>query len=213
MTFYKEEDIPEEEWYRWIRKWKIGIDWVFLPSSLANRLRELRAKVGVSSEWEVISELIKKDEELKPEVTFLSNDSLEEGIRKLISDAEKELLIMCRALDKTFEREILDACERGVYVRAILAPIKKLERERYPELSRLREAIGDFSSRLEIRQNEKQHARVIVTDKGAIVGSTDLDYYGIRVHKNVSIYTTDITIREALRIFFSKLWDESSNIT
>ena len=69
------------------------------------------------------------------------------------------------------------------------------------------------SSKIPARNNVNQHARVIVSEKAVLVGSADPDYFGLKIHKNASIYTTNATVVNAAKLFFDKIWQESKDYT
>jgi len=96
-----------------------------------------------------------------------------------------------------------------VAVKIVTVPTEKLKQEKYPEISRLAEALRKVSLKTEVKKNVKQHARLIVLEKAALVGSADPDYYGLKIQKNASIYTTNATVVNAVKLFFDKVWQES----
>lgn len=165
--------------------------------------------MGVGFEWEVISELLKSYHGLKAETVLItSQGELQSKMTEIIVNAEKQLLIMCRALDETLLPHIIEAQDRGVTVKIITVPVAKLKNEKYQEISRLVEASKKVSAKTQVRENIKQHARVIVSEKAAFIGSTDPDYFGLNIHNNASVYCLNPTVIYATELFFDKVWQE-----
>ena len=207
---YVEGLVKVYEWREWTKAWGVASEAIYLPTQLASELRTIKPTMGVGFEWEVISELLKCYQGWKAEATLVtSEDELQLRMTELVESAEKQLLIMCRALDETLLAPIARAQDRGVVVKIIAAPTEKLKQEKYPEISRLTEALRKASAKTQVKKSVKQHARVIVSEKAALVGSADPDYYGLKIHKNASIYTTNATVINAAKLFFDKVWQES----
>lgn len=196
--------IDESEWYGWIKSWGVNIDWIYLPTDMAGKLRELREKLGLASEWEVISEMLKQSAGLKPSpMLFLEN--AKEKIEELIDTATKQIFIMCEVIDTTISQRIIDSFKRGVDVKVLLPPLEKLRARKS-----VKKAIDDLKrGGIEIRENSYVHARFLIADDKTIVGSTDLDLHGLTVHLNASIFTANPTVINGLKMFFNEVWDKS----
>lgn len=201
--------IEESTWYDWVKSWGVNISWMYLPTDLANELKERKEKSGLSSEWEVISEMLKQSTGLKPSYLLLLKNA-EEKIEEMINTATKQILIMCRAIDTTVSPKIIDSFKKGVEVKILLPPLDRLRRQKIPDLRRVEKAFDQFKEEgIEVRENPDVHARFLIVDNKAIVGSTDLDAYGLTVHFNASILTTDPLIVDRIKMFFNEVWDKS----
>lgn len=210
ISAYVEGQVKVHEWREWMKAWGVASEAIYLPAQILTELRTIKPIMGVGFEWEVISELLKSYQGWKAETILVtSGDELQLKIGELIQNATKELLIMCRALDETLLTQITEARGRGVEVKIIAVPTQKLKGEKYPEITRLAEAWRKVSAKTEVKENIKQHARVIISDKAALVGSADPDYYGLKIHHNASVYTTNPTVISAARLFFDGVWQDS----
>ena len=207
---YVEGQVKAYEWQEWMQTWGVASEVIYIPTQLASELRVIKPTMGVGFEWEVISELLKSYQGSKAEAILVtSEEELHLKMTQVIESAEKQLLIMCRALDETLLTPIVEAQGRGVAVKIVTVPTEKLKQEKYPEISRLAEAWKKLSSKIPVKRNVKQHARVIVSERAVLVGSADPDYYGLKIHKNASIYTTNATVVNAAKLFFDRIWQES----
>lgn len=211
ISAYIEGIVKVYEWWEWMKAWGVASETIYLPTQLASQLRAIKPTMGVGFEWEVISELLKSYQGWKSEATLVTSEGeLQLKMSELIENAQKQLLIMCRALDETLLTPISLAQDRGVTVKIITTPTEKLKHEKYPEISRLTEALRKASEKIPVKENAKQHARVIISENATLVGSADPDYYGLKIHKNASIYTTNPTVVSAAKFFFDKVWQESA---
>lgn len=200
------------EWREWMRMWGAASEAIYLPTQLMNQLRTIKPTMGVGFEWEVISELVRSFQGSRAEAILVtSEDEIQKKMAEVVRGANKELLIMCRAFDETLLPAITEAQDRGVVVRIVTVSTQRLKLEKYPEIGRLEEALKKASVKVQVKTNPKQHARVIVSEGVALVGSTDPDYYGLKVHKNASIYTTNPTVVNAAKLFFESVWQESES--
>jgi len=208
---YVEGHFKAHEWREWMKAWGVASEAIYIPTQLAVALRRIQLTMGVGFEWEVISELLKSYRGSQAEAFLVTTeDRLQATMAQLIADAAKEVKIMCRALDETLLDALAEAVNRGVEVKVVTVPTEKLKQEKYPETTRLAEAVRKVSSmRIQLKTNPKQHSRIIVSERAALVGSADPDYYGLKVHRNASIYTTNPTVVNAAMWFFDKLWEES----
>lgn len=207
---YVEGQVKNYQWQEWMKTWGVASEAICLPTSLVSQLRAIKPTMGVGYEWEVISELLKSYQGSKAEAILVTSEAqLQVKMTEVITRAQKELLIMCRALDKTLLGPITEAQDRGVGVKIVTAPTEMLKGEKYREIGRLSEALEKASLKSEVKANAKQHARIIASEQAALVGSTDPDYYGLKIHKNASIYTTNATVVNAAKVFFDKVWQES----
>jgi hypothetical protein len=210
ISVFVEGQVKIHEWREWMKAWGVASEAIYLPAQLLTELRTIKPVMGVGFEWEVISELLKLNRGCKAEATLVtSGDELQLKMAELIQKATKELLIMCRALDETLLTQIAEAQGRGVEVKIIAVPTEKLKGEKYPEINRLAEAWRKVSIKTQVRENIKQHARIIISDMAVLVGSADPDYYGLKIHHNASIYTTNPTVINAARLFFDRVWQDS----
>ena len=55
------------------------------------------------------------------------------------------------------------------------------------------------------------HSRFLIADDSVLIGSTDLDTYGLTVHLNTSVYTKDQTTIEGLKLHFNKVWNSKES--
>lgn len=213
--FEFEHEIGEMEWIDLLKEWGYRTTLIYLPVDLAEKLRELMKTAGFLKEWEVINELIKKFKGIKPQQILLCRkETLKSKYLELINTASKQLLILCRAIDNLTGEHIIKA-KRGknIDVKIITAPIRQLKREKVPELRRFSEALKSLRDNgAEIKQNKNIHARILIADDKAIIGSTDPDYYGLTLHINASLYTEDPTVVEKARMFFDEIWRESREV-
>jgi len=210
IRLYVEGQVKVYEWREWIKTWGVASEAIYLPTELANRLRAIKPTMGVGFEWEVISELLRSYQGSKAEAILVtSEDDLQAKMTQLIEGAKKELLILCRAFDKTLLTAISQAHDRGVDVKMVTVPTNRLKDEKYPEISRLTEASRKASRKIQVRTNMTQHSRLIVSENATLVGSVDPDYYGLKIHKNAMVYTVNPTVVSAARMFFDKVWQES----
>lgn len=210
LTMYTEGQVKTHDWQDWMKSWGASIEVIYLPKELASSLREIKPRMGVGIDWEVISELLRNYQGEKSEIVLLSSEhDLELKMREIIAGANKELLIMCRAFDETFLTPIIEAQDRGATVKLIAVPIERLREEKFREPSRLTQAQKKASSKLHIKTNISQHARIIVSEQAALVGSTDPDYFGLKIHKNASVFTTNPSVIQAAKLFFNSLWEEA----
>lgn len=201
--------IAESMWYEWVKSWGVNIDWMYLPTDLANKLRELKGKLGLGSEWEVISEMLKQKTGLKPSNLLLLKNA-KEKIEEMINTATKQIFIMCRVIDTTASPKIIDSFKRGVKVKILLPPLGRLRAQKIPDLRRVEKAFEQLKGEgIEIRESRDVHARFLIVDDKAIVGSTDLDTYGLTVHLNAAILTTDPLVVNGIKLFFNEVWDKS----
>jgi len=210
LSTYVEGQIKVYDWQEWMKTWGVACEAVYLPTQLTNRLRAIKPTMGVGFEWEVISELVKSYQGSTAEAILItSGDEIQAKMAEVIAGAKKELLMMCRAFDETLLPAIAQARDRGVMVRIVTVPTQKLKQEKYPEIGRLEEALKKAFPKIQVKENAKQHARLIISECVALVGSTDPDYYGLKIHKNASIYTTNPTVVNAAKLFFESVWQES----
>jgi len=210
LSNYVEGQVKAYEWWEWMKAWGVACEAIYLPTQLMNQLRAIKPTMGVGFEWEVISELVKSYQGSTAEAILVtSEDKIQEKMAEVIEGAKKELLIMCRAFDETLLPAIAEAQDRGVVVKIVTVPTQRLKQEKYPEIGRLEEALKKASPKIQVKKNAKQHARLIVSECVALVGSTDPDYYGLKVHKNASVYTTNPTVVNAAKLFFESVWQES----
>jgi len=208
-----EVDIPESTWYGWARDWGKRVEWMYLPSSLGQRLRKLREELGVSSEWEVVSELVEARKVGEVENLLVHGSGLKETIKKVLNRTQTELLIAAVAVDTTIVDHISQVRTRGADVRLVIRPLKNLLGPRKRERRTIATAIQRLlEAGVLIREHPDAHARFIVSDGSAVVGSTDLDNYGLNVHRNASVFTRDPTVVDGLKLFFEEVWEESENI-
>jgi len=208
--------VGEIEWVDFLKSWGYRTTLVYVPVNVAEKLQETMKTLGFLKEWEVVDELMKKFKDFKPQQVLLcTKETLKQRYLELVNTTSKQLLLMCRAIDKLVGEHIIKAkTEKNVDVKVIVAPISRLKRERFPEISRFQETIrGLCDSGVEIKQNENIHARILVADDKAIVGSTDPDYYGLMSHINASIYTEDPTVIEKAKEFFNDTWRKSRQVT
>jgi len=154
-------------------------------------------------------------------LVFFDGESITSQWHEVAGDAEKELFVLCRALDKTdhaFFEALSWTAKRGEYrgepnavdVKVVISPLSALRRERYQELRRVEEAVKELVTvGVQVRQNPRQHARLIVSEHEAVVGSADPDYFGVHIHRNVSIYTNARGAVRSMLEFSKQVWDES----
>lgn len=210
ILVYVEGQINIHDWHTWTQTWGVASEAIYLPKELANRLRAIKPVMAVGVEWEVITELLKSYQGLKAEsILTTSEDELETKMAEVIVNAEKQLMILCRALDEMLVPQMIATRDKGVDVRIVMVPTDKLRDEKYPQLARIEQALKKVCPRIKVRMNVQQHARMVVSEKAVLVGSTDPDYFGLKIHKNASVYTTDATVVYAAQLFFDKLWQES----
>ena len=214
--FDLQHEIGEIEWIDLLKEWGYRTTLIYVPVGLAEMLRERMKTAGFLKEWEVIDELIKKFKGIKPQQIFLCRkETLKQKYLELINMASKQLLIMCKAIDNLTGEPIIKA-KRGknIDVKIITAPISRLKREKFPEIRRFSEALKSLAyNGAEIKQNDNIHARILIADDKAVIGSTDPDYYGLTLHINASLYTEDPTVVEKARMFFDEIWRKSRQVT
>jgi hypothetical protein len=208
---YAARHVKNYEWLEWLKTWGVAIEAIYLPTRLASELRAIKPTMGVGFEWEVISELVKSYQGSMAEAILVTGDEIQAKMAEVIAGAKKELLIMCRAFDKTLLPHVAEAQDRGVVVKVVTVPTQKLKQEKYPEIGRLEEALKEASVKFQVKKNGKQHARVIISECVALVGSGDPDYYGLKVHRNACVYTTNPTVINAAKLFFESVWQESQS--
>jgi phosphatidylserine/phosphatidylglycerophosphate/cardiolipin synthase-like enzyme len=207
---YAGRHVKKDEWREWLETWGVASEAIYLPTRLASELRAIKPPMGVGFEWEVISELVKSYQGSRAEAILVtSEDEIEAKMAEVIAGAKKELVIMCRAFDETLFPALAEAWDRGVVVKIVTVPTQRLKQEKYPEIGRLEEALKKASVKIQVKTNAKQHARVIISECAALVGSADPDYYGVKVHRNACVYTTNPTVVNAAKLFFESVWQES----
>ena len=214
--FEFQHTIGEIEWVDFLKSWGYETTLIYVPFNVAEKLQETMKTMGFLKEWEVIDELIKKFKDIKPQQVLLcTKETLKQRYLELVNATSKQLLIMCRAIDKLVGEYVAKAkVEKNIDVKVIITPISRLKRERFPEISRFGETIRSLRDiGVEIKQNENMHARILVADDKAIMGSTDPDYYGLMSHINASIYTDDPTVVEKAKMFFDSVWRKSRQVT
>ena len=208
--------IREIEWVDFLKSWGYRTTLIYVPVNIAEKLQETMKTMGFLKEWEVIDELMKKFKDIKPQQVLLcTKETLKQRYLELVNTTSKQLLIMCRAIDKLVGEHLAKAkAEKNIDVKVIIAPISRLKHERFPEISRFGETIRSLRDiGVEIKQNKNIHARILIADDKAIVGSTDPDYYGLMSHINASIYTEDPTVIEKAKMFFDDVWRKSRQVT
>jgi len=202
--------VKNYEWREWMKTWGVASEAIYLPTRLASELRAIKPTMGVGFEWEVISELVKSYQGSMAEAVLVtSEDEIQAKMAEVMAGAEKELFIMCRAFDETLLPTVVEARDRGVVVKIVTVPTQRLKQEKYPEIGRLEEALKKASVKIQVKKNPKQHARVIVSEWVALIGSADPDYYGLKVHRNACVSTTNPTVVNAAKLFFESVWQES----
>ena len=213
IVAYVEGQLKAPEWQEWMQRWGVASEAIYIPTEIANELRKIKPTMRVGFEWEVIIELLKSYQGSEAESILVTSEAeLNLKMTQVIEGAEKQLLIMCRAFDETFLTPIVEAQGRGVAVKIVTVPTEKLKQEKHSDdiSSRMGQALKKLSSsKIPAKKNVSQHARVIVSEKAALVGSTDPDYFGLKIHKNASIYTTNATVVNAALLFFHRIWQES----
>lgn len=213
ILVYVEGQVRLSEWREWMNTWGAACEAIYLPTKLTNQLRAISPTMGVGFEWEVITELLKAYQGGKAEAILVTGgDELKAKMTEVIAGANEELLIMCRAFDETLFPAITEAQARGVDIKMIMVPTERLKDEKYPDISRLPQALKKARQTIQIRTNVAQHARVIVSELGALVGSADPDYYGLTIHRNAMVHTLNPTVVNAARLFFDKVWQESDSL-
>jgi hypothetical protein len=206
---YAGRHVKKDEWREWLKTWGVASEAIYLPTRLASELRAIKPTMGVGYEWEVISELVKSYRGARAEAILVtSGDEIQAKMAEVIAGAKKELLIMCRAFDKMLFPPLTEAQNRGVAVKIVAVPIQRVKGEKSRE-RRLEEAWKEASVKFQLKKNENQHARLIISECAALVGSADPDYYGLKDHKNACVYTTNPTVINAAKLFFESVWQES----
>jgi phosphatidylserine/phosphatidylglycerophosphate/cardiolipin synthase-like enzyme len=206
--------IEESTWYRWLWTWgtKVGMD--LSPKLLGDGSKRTEARNRTIKRLGVIRDLLSTVEPTSSQNRVLHGSKLKSSISEMLRDTDKELSIAGVVVDTTMVDEISDVQRRGANVRLILAPIEKLSGPRKRERRTITGAVDQLlKSGVQIKQHSDAHARFVVSDDSAIVGSTDLDNYGLNVYQNVSLLTKNPVVVEGLTVFFEELWSQSSDVS
>jgi len=190
--------ILEDIWYSEIRIAEI-------PIHIFNRLDDIRKELGMGAIWEVISELIKSYKKEVPSYLLLTkNEEIREKIESMLKSANKEILIMSKVIDVEGVDLLTEARKRGVGVKVVIGVKEKEAKEKRlsEAYRRLREANINF------KVNSNAHARIVVADESVLIGSTDLDIHGLRIHLNASIYSNDVTMVEKAKQFIIEIFEK-----
>ena len=87
---YIEGQVKAYDWHDWMKSWGASIETIYLPTDIANSLREIKPKMGVGMDWEVISELVRKDKGGQVEnVLLTSEQDLESRMKEIICGSKQ----------------------------------------------------------------------------------------------------------------------------
>jgi len=178
-----------------------------IPIHIFNRLDDIRKELGMGTIWEVISELIKSyKKEASSYLLLTKNEEIREKIESMLKSANKEILIMSKVIDVEGVDLLTEAKKRGVDVKVVVGVGEGEKEAKQKRLSeayrRLREANINF------KVNSNAHARIVVADEFVLIGSTDLDIHGLRIHLNASIYSNDVTMVEKAKQFIIEIFEK-----
>jgi hypothetical protein len=202
--FYR---IPSSEWSEMLEKMGYGkLKMLEISNVTLVKLREIMRKMGVPREEDAINEMMVLYKGEKATTILLYGGELKDKVEELIQNAKNRLWITCKVVDTEVAPQIIKAKGRGVDVRIVIPPEKSMVKDQR-ERKRIYDALTKFREvGISIIENENIHARVMVIDDSAVIGSTDPDIYGLTVHINASILTTSSSIVESAARFIDKLF-------
>jgi len=170
-------------------------------------------KMGFIKEWEVISFMLRNLEETPRSVLIRGTATepvLKDRIKYKIKNAKNTLYIAVQVIDTELLREIIDALNRRVDVKMVIATPKKKWFEYTRDARGL--ALKELNKFLKVRVKEDLHCRMLIVDEKVIVGSMDLDRQGLTVHDNIAIETNDPTVVERAKEEFNRIFQESKDL-
>jgi sugar-specific transcriptional regulator TrmB len=206
--------VGELEWIDWLKNWGYQITLIYVPYSISEKLKELTRKMGFLKEWEVISLMLRNLEKITPKFTLLRGTAIEpvlrDRIRQLIENAKKRLYIAVQVIDTELLKEIIDAINRGVDVKIVIAE-PDMRWFKYKRDAKAL-ALKELNKLLKIKVKEDLHCRMLVIDERVVIGSMDLDRQGLTVHDNIAIETDDSTLIENAIEEFHKIFQISKDL-
>jgi len=183
--------IDRDTWFDWLRTWGYSTTLIQIPTELARKLQELTKEVGYLKEWEVISAALRHFNLEKQKIMLLRGNvripHLKNIVQDLLKRAKNRIYIAVQVIDTELLNEIIDAINRGVDVRIVIAEPKKDWLENPRDVREV--ALKELSKHIRILTKPDLHMRMLIVDDGVLVGSMDLDRQGLTVHDNIAVYT------------------------
>jgi hypothetical protein len=206
--------VGEIEWIEWLRSWGYQTTLVYVPYDISEKLKEYMKKMGFLKEWEVISFMLRNLEKIPPKSVLLRGTAtkpvLRDRIKHLIENAKKSLYIAVQVIDTELLRELVDALNRRVDVKIVIAePDKKWFKYRRDARAL---ALKELNKLLKVKVKEDLHCRMLMIDEDVMIGSMDLDRQGLTVHDNIAIETNDPTVVERVKEEFHNIFQASKDL-